>query len=269
MLHPHTSAQTSQMLSGLGLRCWYGEPSIMTVAHRHDDIEINFITQGAMTYWFGGGRVTLAPHHCAVFWGAMPHQLVAIDPATRFFWLTIPLDWFFRWRLPTALTDTVLQGAFLCDAESSAWEESLFARWLDDQALPHHQEVMRLELEARLARFALSMHTADGGMVNTTAEHIAQVIATRYQEAIGVNEIAHTLHLHPNYAMRIFQQAFGRTINETLTQYRLAHAQRLLVTTQASVLEIALEAGFGSLSRFYAVFKARCGQSPKQYREKF
>ncbi|MER3484247.1 MAG: hypothetical protein C4332_14975 [Meiothermus sp.] len=49
---------------------------------------------------------------------------------------------------------------------------------------------------------------------------------------------------------------------EYLTQHRLAHAQRLLATTDQPVLEIAFEAGFGSSSRFYAVFEEKVGSHP-------
>jgi transcriptional regulator GlxA family with amidase domain len=56
-------------------------------------------------------------------------------------------------------------------------------------------------------------------------------------------------------------------ILDYLTQYRVAHAQRLLVTTDLPVLEIALACGFNSLSRFYAAFKKICGRSPRTYRQ--
>ncbi|CAA9276906.1 MAG: hypothetical protein AVDCRST_MAG93-2941, partial [uncultured Chloroflexia bacterium] len=45
-----------------------------------------------------------------------------------------------------------------------------------------------------------------------------------------------------------------------------AHAQRLLVTGDASVLDIAFDSGFESTSRFYAAFKQACGCSPGAYR---
>ena len=52
-----------------------------------------------------------------------------------------------------------------------------------------------------------------------------------------------------------------------LTQYRVAHAQQLLLTTEQSISEIALASGFSSLSRFYAAFREICNDSPKHYRQ--
>ena len=45
----------------------------------------------------------------------------------------------------------------------------------------------------------------------------------------------------------------------------VAHARRLLATTDAKVLDIAMQAGFGSASQFYNVFHQVAGQTPRQY----
>jgi AraC family transcriptional regulator, melibiose operon regulatory protein len=52
-----------------------------------------------------------------------------------------------------------------------------------------------------------------------------------------------------------------------VVEHRVMQAQRELVTTDAKILEIAFNAGFGSLSRFNATFLAVCGCSPREYRK--
>ncbi len=54
---------------------------------------------------------------------------------------------------------------------------------------------------------------------------------------------------------------------EHLTFHRIAHAQRLLATTDAKVIDVANESGFPSLSRFYAAFRSVCGQTPNAFRQ--
>jgi len=51
-----------------------------------------------------------------------------------------------------------------------------------------------------------------------------------------------------------------------VTQHRLSHAQRLLVTTDDLVVNIALKSGFGSLSRFNEAFRQAFGCTPREYR---
>jgi AraC-like DNA-binding protein len=52
-----------------------------------------------------------------------------------------------------------------------------------------------------------------------------------------------------------------------ITQHGISHAQRLLVTTGDAILDVALAAGFQSLSGFNEAFKAACGCSPRDYRK--
>jgi AraC-like DNA-binding protein len=52
-----------------------------------------------------------------------------------------------------------------------------------------------------------------------------------------------------------------------ITQHRITHAQRLLATTDDTILDVALDAGFQSLSRFNEAFKAACGCSPSEFRK--
>jgi AraC-like DNA-binding protein len=97
-------------------------------------------------------------------------------------------------------------------------------------------------------------------------EAIAAFIAQHYREAIAMPQIAAAAELHPKYAMTLFRRHCGMTVGEYLTQQRLSQAQRLLVTTDAKIVDIAYGSGFGSVSRFYAVFERTCGQSPRAYR---
>jgi AraC-like DNA-binding protein len=96
---------------------------------------------------------------------------------------------------------------------------------------------------------------------------LACYVARHYHEPLTAGKIAEANNLHPNYAMNLFRQAFGTTITTFITQHRITHAQRLLVTTSDSILEIALAAGFQSLSRFNEAFKKACGCSPRDYRK--
>jgi len=74
--------------------------------------------------------------------------------------------------------------------------------------------------------------------------------------------------LNPNYAAGLFLRHFGMTPTDYLTALRVAHAQRLLLSSELGVLEVALESGFGSPSRFYAAFTRLVGESPGAFRRR-
>jgi len=96
---------------------------------------------------------------------------------------------------------------------------------------------------------------------------MASHIALHYAEPLTVEEIGRKAGLHPNYAMNLFRRTFGVTLLQYLTQHRLFHAQRMLATTEALVVDVAFASGFGSLSRFNEAFKRAFGATPREFRK--
>ncbi|HYF50229.1 MAG TPA: helix-turn-helix domain-containing protein, partial [Planctomycetota bacterium] len=139
------------------------------------------------------------------------------------------------------------------------------------------RKIVLLEIEARLRRMALQLPPpGKNGSTKTKAsipsggfgkvEQMAQFVAENYTKEMRVSDIAKHAGLHPNYAMSLFRRTFGVSLMDYLMQHRISHAQRLLATTDAKILDVALDSGFGSVSRFYAAFSSVCKQSPKEYR---
>ncbi len=151
-------------------------------------------------------------------------------------------------------------------------DAACFRRWTRDlSGGGEGSRVVLLEVEAHLRRLARTpAGTRAVSPVDQVglghAERLCAYIAQHYAEPISVADIAGAMGLNPTYAMGLFRAAFGRTILSYLTQYRVAHAQRLLATTDRPILDVASECGFGSVSRFYEAFGASCGLSPRAYR---
>lgn len=250
----------------------------MSRPHRHHEIEINFLERGMVTSLVSGTMETLRGGSLALFWAAVPHQILHTEKAAGFTWITVPLSWVLQWHLPKALVKPLLRGEFVVDGRPSSWDASRVKTWVDmiGRKNSDWKKAALLDIQARLHQLGLSKpisekktqrDTPSGSFIKV--EQIARFIAENYREPITVDDIAAHTQLHPNYAMNLFRNRSGQTIIECLTQHRIAHAQRLLLTTDDKVLEIALDSGFGSLSRFYTAFTAACGVKPLQYRRVF
>jgi AraC family transcriptional regulator, melibiose operon regulatory protein len=262
--------QTSQ--ESFGLRIWQGEALVMGEAHQHNEIEMNFVTQGFLEYFIAGSQVKLKANHLAFFWAAIPHRLVNLERNTRVIWLTLPLSQFLRWQLPKQFVNTLLYGKILQSSTGTSISDfDAVQRWLHTLKLSaDHERVMLLELEARLLRLALELPTQTAQENKHTpgrAAELAAFIAEHYQETISARDIAKAVGLNANYAATLFREGFGLTLTEYLTSHRIAHAQRLLATTEQTVLEISLEAGFVSSSQFYTAFVKACGRTPLAYKK--
>ena len=66
--------------------------------------------------------------------------------------------------------------------------------------------------------------------------------------------------------MKFFKQHMGTGFIEYLNDYRLTMAERLLKSSDSSVLEIAEQSGFDNLSYFNRIFKRKYGMSPGKWR---
>jgi len=263
-----------------GLRLYETGPEVMPGAHRHGEVEINFVRNGGeITYLFGSGLLVLPEHRPLLFWGTRPHRLIAYAPGTRMVVMTLPLPMVLRFSLPARLHEPLLLGEPVVGSPEPA-ANLLFDRWLNDPADSEHSHIFELELHAWLRRLvpsglldsplelpAQAAQRGSGVGVRRAAE-LAQTLAGRSSDPnLNLAELARTANLHPNYAATLFRETFGLSMCTFLTQCRVAHAQRLLLVTDLSMLDVATESGFGSVSRFYAAFRTSTGQSPRRYRQ--
>jgi AraC-like DNA-binding protein len=258
-------------IASYGLSFSSRAPTVMERPHRHSEIELNLVEKGALVYRFGGMQYTFKADELAVFWGAVPHQLVEVQAEAHFTCVTLPLGWCLQLELPPAFIRRLMDGHPLLDPQPDGmFDQALFRRWSADfgRQPEEFRPIILLELEARLRRMALDWQPQAERYQppGSKSELMAQFIARHYDEPLTIAQIARAAHLHPNYAMSLFRRDYHMTLMEYLAQHRIANAQRLLAMTDHKLIDIALECGFQSYSRFYEVFVEVCGRSPAAYR---
>lgn len=267
--------------SPYGFTCVRWSPSPMPRPDHHNEIELNMLQSGSVTYLLGGSKVKVDAGHLSAFWAAIPHQIIDYSNGTEYFVATIPLSWFIQCELPERLTIPLMRGEIVSEAtaDRSAFDLSMFEQWQQDleEGGNGARDIVMLEMEARLRRLAVGLpppsdakHRSSrlslqaGGL--NRVEQMACIVAQRYTEQLSVSEISKEVGLHPNYAMNLFKKAFGTTLIDYLTHHRVSHAQRLLATTDEKIVEIAFSSGFNSVSRFNEAFRRACGCTPREYR---
>ena len=81
-------------------------------------------------------------------------------------------------------------------------------------------------------------------------------------------DIAKSVNLSPGRLAHLFKSEVGTSIQQYLTQIRLAKAKHQLESTFLSIKEIAASAGFRNVARFTASFKNAVGVTPADYRRR-
>lgn len=258
-----------------GLTCETWVPRIMPKCDQHNEIEINYLPQGSLTYLRHNEKITIPCKRLTVFWGLIPHQIVHYEDVEYYYVCTIPLARFLSWRLPTQFVDNLLRGDILSEIsdEYFQYDEFLIHNWLKESDVDLQSELMFLEMQTRITRMAYRLQTPDTGIAlaereTTLIEEITIYITKNYFNNIKANDVGDAVGLHSDYANHIFKKAFGTTISDYIAELRIAHAISKLLTTDMSITDIAYECGFNSTARFNATFYKKKQCTPREYKRR-
>jgi len=249
---------------------------------RHNEIEINLLTGGSLTYLINDRKVRVPPKRLAIFWALIPHQIVQFSSDAPYFVCTVPFTQFMNWQLPATLVDPVLKGDVVnaTTDKDYHYDNYLMENWLQDVSTgdTKHIKVSAMEMCARLFRFALHSIPAEwdeykeGGQEFSMLDLVEKMIifiARNYKLPIQNKDIGKAVGLHPDYANTLFKKSFGMTLNQYLLQQRILYVQRELSVSDKSITEIAYDAGFNTPSRFNTAFREKCNCSPSEYRKRY
>jgi AraC-like DNA-binding protein len=260
----------------------------MERGHHHQEIELNLVFSGAATYLHGGAMQRVGPGRLVVFWGAVPHAVIKVEPGTSMCWMTVPLMAARSWGLPADFWGRLLGGEWLEGPEGSGARFPV-RHWLADiaEASAAGEAAIRCELQGCLRWLAWRLEGARprrrrapgraptpsspsapeaGGEGLGAVEKMARHMAEHVGEPLRVERIAAAAGCRPNHAMALFRRRCGLTIGEYLARLRVTLAQRLLLESDAKVTDVAFACGFGTVSAFYANFVRLTGMPPRSFR---
>ncbi|MDQ0059225.1 helix-turn-helix domain-containing protein [Paenibacillus harenae] len=92
-------------------------------------------------------------------------------------------------------------------------------------------------------------------------------IHLHYHEDLSLADLSAKFSMSISRISEVIKQTTGQTFVHFLHDLRLRHACSLLVSTEMSVSEIALEVGYGSYKTFSRIFHEKKGVVPKEYRK--
>jgi len=111
---------------------------------------------------------------------------------------------------------------------------------------------------------AHSLNDSDYQMLQKVFEYIDY----NYMNDINAQTAAGLCNMSYSYFSRKFKSIMGKTFTNYLSYIRITEAEKLLVTTEMSMTDIALEVGFSSSSYFIQQFRQYKNISPHQFRKK-
>lgn len=132
---------------------------------------------------------------------------------------------------------------------------------------PHSPHIIRGYLQAM---FGLLLNRLDTVPVDSASGSVAlravEYCTAHYREPLTLAVLEKALYVNRYYLSHIFSEQLHVRFCDYINALRVDEVKRLLESTDISLTELSLAAGFGSLRTFNRVFKAHTGITPREYR---
>ncbi len=100
-------------------------------------------------------------------------------------------------------------------------------------------------------------------------EKVMEFIHTSFDKQISLGEAAKIASMTESAFSRFFKLRTGMTFIDCLTEVRLGHASRMLISTTKTIAEIAYSCGFNNISNFNRIFRKKKSCTPRELRESY
>ncbi len=110
-----------------------------------------------------------------------------------------------------------------------------------------------------------SVKTANAG--NNEIKEAIKYIENHSREKLTLKEVAKNLKYNASYFSRLFHQYTGFTFVEYLNRCRTTAAADILLESDKTISEIAMDCGFPNVSSFITFFKRQYKMTPESYRK--
>jgi AraC family transcriptional activator of pobA len=132
-----------------------------------------------------------------------------------------------------------------------------------------YREAMLAHLTLVLIDLARMTDDVVGDLRRSGEPLIADVFAVidrRIAQPLSLRDVARELGLTPGHLTTVVRRRTGRTVQEWITERRMADARALLGTTDLPISEVARRVGIADAGYFSRLFRTTHGVSPRNWR---
>lgn len=117
--------------------------------------------------------------------------------------------------------------------------------------------------------FSSQINILDEQLANKYAwtQNLSKIMQNPNFPSYTVQDLCDKLGYSRMQLNRLFKKHLNKTPHEYLSDYKLRYARSLLRSTDIKILDVAMAAGYSTLSQFQLSFKKRFGVPPGQYRK--
>ena len=250
------------------VKCFIANGAFEFPTRIHQFAEIQFILEGEVELTVDSKTEHLKAGDVMVISPFKAHSFKTTKETKR--WILIPSSNF----IPDFISsDKALINGEKCGfTASSGLSQYLFENLFDmgDRVVNLEADIkLTLKIKA-LAYAILNEYTQKvprqkSSIKNNALASIIMYIGEHFRENLTRSSVGAALGYSPTYISHVIEELPTTTFSSLLNSLRVEYAKELLSKKQLTMIEVALECGFGSDRNFYRTFKEFTGYSPKQY----
>ena len=239
-------------------------PNIKFPKHSHRNACFTLIHKGGYIETFERTVITAKPHSVIFRPPEESHSDSFGSSEVCSSLIEIESEWFEHLNRET----TVLNDPLWFDNGQIAWQAMNLCREFREP-----DDVSRLAIEGlAMEMLAKTVRTVRERFTRTPPRWLVQVkelLHDQFSHNLTLGYIAQTAGVHPSYLANVFREYYRSSIGEYMRRLRIEFVCREIVTTDSSLVEIALNAGYSHQAHFTNTFKRSTGMSPAKYRAIF
>jgi len=254
-------------------------------AHRHDFLEFSFVIDGEGSEAINGVRHEMVPGTFTFVLPYQVHELFTAPGSTLvLFNCMFGMEMLAESGKPEALFSLIDRSGASPYIQLRGEEKEAMRRLIEDLYRefsgqePWKHTMLQLRLKEILISFDRartrslpagehSAHRFGSGARPGSVWEIIHYIHLNYQEDLKLSALAERFSMSVSRISEVIKETTGQNFLHFLHDLRIRHACSLLVSTEMSVAEIALEVGYGSYKTFSRVFHETKGMVPREYRK--
>ncbi len=128
------------------------------------------------------------------------------------------------------------------------------------------KEILFLLLRSKKAKQVASLLE---GFVNRDTTSFKNTIENHLFNDISLYELAHLCNMSLSTFKRHFKKIYNATPSDYIFDRRLDYSKKLLATSEQSIIDVAFNSGFKSVSHYSRKFKEKYSISPSEYKLTF
>jgi AraC family L-rhamnose operon regulatory protein RhaS len=268
--------------------CWSGAESIVT--HKHEFIEIAFVTYGSCNHTYHGSIARLIPGDVFIITPHEEHSYTINSKTVIYNCLFYPEalgeDWD-RLREIKSVYDLLIvqpiyhfgpqqQEILHLEPAETAYLKSLLKKMLKEQDNKYAGfELMRKSylsnLLCTLGRAWEKQLSESKIPNNSKRDMLAEAlhfIESNMLSELKVEDIAERVYLSPSYFRKVFKEVTGMNPIEYINKIRISKACMLLADRDMTVSQVAETVGIFDSNYFSRLFKNIVGCSPSKFKRK-